>query len=231
MPISLDAVYPWGRTLEEYRDIFLLDDNDLSGTILGCADGPASFNYEATQLGTKVISCDPLYTYSYLDIERRVYEANEYITKQVTENSSHYNWEYLFKNHKDLSQKRLKTMGCFLEDFKLNYQHQRYISAELPHPPFKSGYFELALVSHFLFLYDDVLSYQFHLDAILELCRVAKEVRIFPIVSNFDKNSTHLNSLMTELSSKGFITKIKTSNYKFISSSSDFLVIKNRNKN
>lgn len=231
MTISLDAVYPWGRTLEEYRDIFLLDDNDLNGKILGCADGPASFNYEATQLGAKVVSCDPLYAYSYLDIERRVYEAKDYITKQVTENSSHYNWEYLFKSPEDLAQKRLKTMSCFIEDFKLNYQHQRYISAELPHLPFESGHFDLALVSHLLFLYDDVLSYQFHLDAILELCRVSKEVRIFPIVSNFNKNSTHLNSLITELSSKDFITDIKRSNYKFISSSSDLLTVKCRNKN
>jgi hypothetical protein len=41
--------------------MFALSDADLRGRVLGCADGPASFNAEATRRGTSIISADPLY--------------------------------------------------------------------------------------------------------------------------------------------------------------------------
>jgi hypothetical protein len=57
---TLDQVVPWGRSYEEYASMFSLSGADLAGGILGCGDGPASFNAEATRIGTKVVSCDPL---------------------------------------------------------------------------------------------------------------------------------------------------------------------------
>jgi hypothetical protein len=54
----------WSRSFEEYRLIFGLTESDLCRLILGCGDGPASFNAEATALGHRVISCDPTYAYS-----------------------------------------------------------------------------------------------------------------------------------------------------------------------
>ena len=41
---ALDQVVPWGRSFDEYRRMFALTDADLSRVILGCGDGPASFN-------------------------------------------------------------------------------------------------------------------------------------------------------------------------------------------
>ena len=57
---TLDQVVPWGRSFAEYRRMFALSDADLGLTIVGCGDGPASFNAEATALGATVISCDPI---------------------------------------------------------------------------------------------------------------------------------------------------------------------------
>lgn len=39
--------------------MFALSDGDLQLKILGCADGPASFNAEASRLGHSVIAIDP----------------------------------------------------------------------------------------------------------------------------------------------------------------------------
>ena len=39
--------------------MFRLSDDDLAGRTLGCGDGPASFNAEATAAGHNVVSCDP----------------------------------------------------------------------------------------------------------------------------------------------------------------------------
>jgi hypothetical protein len=57
----LDQVIPWGRSFDEYRRMFAFEDADLGSQILGCADGPASFNAEATRRGAFVVSCDPIY--------------------------------------------------------------------------------------------------------------------------------------------------------------------------
>jgi hypothetical protein len=44
MPFTLSEIVPWGRSYKEYLAMFSLSCEDLQGRILGCADGPASFN-------------------------------------------------------------------------------------------------------------------------------------------------------------------------------------------
>ncbi len=61
MPFQYQTAVPWGRSFDEYRRMFNLTDEDLSRGILGCADGPASFNAEMSRSGRRAISCDPLY--------------------------------------------------------------------------------------------------------------------------------------------------------------------------
>jgi hypothetical protein len=48
---SYDELKPRGRNFDEYRRMFSLGDDDLSRRILGCGDGPASFNQELTARG------------------------------------------------------------------------------------------------------------------------------------------------------------------------------------
>ena len=64
MAFTLDQIVPWGRTFDEYRRMFALTDADLTRRILGCGDGPASFNAEATLRGVRVLSIDPIYASS-----------------------------------------------------------------------------------------------------------------------------------------------------------------------
>ena len=44
MPFTLDQIVPWGRSFDEYVKMFALTEADLEKRILGCGDGPASFN-------------------------------------------------------------------------------------------------------------------------------------------------------------------------------------------
>ena len=73
-------------------------------------------------------------------------------------------------------------MRAFLDDYVRGRTQGRYLAASLPDLPFGGGQFDLALCSHFLFLYTDQLSCAFHRQAVRELCRVAREVRIFPLL-------------------------------------------------
>lgn len=58
--LTLDHFVPWGRSFWEYKAMFALTEADLAGRMLGCGDGPAGFNAEATRCGLTVVSCDPL---------------------------------------------------------------------------------------------------------------------------------------------------------------------------
>ena len=81
--MQLNEVVPWGRCLKEYKEMFSLSEVDLQGKILGCGDGPASFNAEVTAAGGKVISVDPIYGFSANQIESRVNEASHDIAQQL----------------------------------------------------------------------------------------------------------------------------------------------------
>ncbi len=54
----LSTVVPSGRSFDECQRMFALGADDLRLSILGCGDGPASFNAEATQQGRRVTACD-----------------------------------------------------------------------------------------------------------------------------------------------------------------------------
>ena len=51
--------------------MFNLTDECLKQCILGCGDGPASFNAEITSCGGHIVSCDPLYAISGNEIYER----------------------------------------------------------------------------------------------------------------------------------------------------------------
>ena len=62
MTIQINKIITWGRSFDEYIDLFSLAEHELHGkTILACADGTSSFNCEGTKKGISVTSCDPLY--------------------------------------------------------------------------------------------------------------------------------------------------------------------------
>jgi hypothetical protein len=110
----------------------------------------------------------------------------------------------------------MKAMQEFLEDFPSGLQQGRYMNAELPVLPFENGQFDLALCSHFLFAYSHLLSEEFHLEAIIEMCRVANEVRVFPLLQGFSgEESEHLNPIVTELKKRSFRVEIQEAPYEF----------------
>jgi hypothetical protein len=61
MSMVLDQVVPFGRSFDEYHQMFALSEVDLTGKILSVADGPASFNAEGTQKGYSITSLDLVY--------------------------------------------------------------------------------------------------------------------------------------------------------------------------
>ncbi|MFP4616145.1 MAG: SAM-dependent methyltransferase [Thiohalorhabdus sp.] len=181
MASPLEKVAPWGRSFEEYRDLFRLENADLDRAILGVGDGPASFNAELTRRGGTVVSADPLYRFSPADIRRRIDRARPGIEAELLANLEGYRWDY-HGSVGDLIESRRVAMDAFLEDLEAGESPGRYVAAELPRLPFADDAFDLALISHLLFSYSGRLSPEFHLQAAAEAARVAREVRIFPLL-------------------------------------------------
>ena len=92
MAFTLETVVPWGRSFDEYRRMFSLADADLQKRILGCADGPASFNVELTETGGTVISADPLYRCSADEIRQRIEDTSQELIEQTRNNMEEFVW-------------------------------------------------------------------------------------------------------------------------------------------
>ena len=88
-------------------------------------------------------------------------------------------------------------MAKFLDDYPSGKAAGRYIEAALPMLPFSDQAFDLALCSHFLFLYSEQCNLTFHIESIRELARVASEVRIFPLLELGAQPSRHLGATVT----------------------------------
>jgi hypothetical protein len=214
MAFALTDVVPWGRTFAEYAAMFALDELDRSRSILGCGDGPASFNAEALQRQVKVVSADPLYQFSVPQIRKRIADTAPLIAGQIKENAQQFVWNH-FKSVNELVAARMKAMQVFLADFEAGLQQGRYVPAELPHLPFFDGTFDLALCSHFLFLYGEHHDAEFHIQALRELCRVAQEVRIFPLLELSGASSRHLPEVINALEAGGCTVQIEAVSYEF----------------
>jgi hypothetical protein len=89
--------------------------------------------------------------------------------------------------------------------------------------------FDLALCSHFLFTYSDHLSEEFHLDAILEMCRVAREVRIFPLLKISGEVSPWLQPVIGELVARGYGVERMPVSYEFQKGGNQMLRVELRN--
>jgi hypothetical protein len=212
--MKLSEVIPWGRSFDEYRLMFGMSERDLTGRILGCGDGPASFNAEATALGRSVISCDPIYAFSMEEIRRRVEDSHETVISQLRLIEDGFVWNY-FLDPDDLGRARLAAMNRFLADFEKGKADGRYVTGSLPRLLFEDGQFDIALCSHLLFLYSDQLGFDFHRRSIEELLRVAAEVRVFPLLGLDRRPSPHLDPLVTYLTEKGWRTEVLSVPYEF----------------
>jgi hypothetical protein len=214
MSFRYEEAVPWGRSFYEYQRMFNLTADDLESRILGCADGPASFNAEMSRRGHRVISCDPLYQFTAEHIKQRIDATYQNVIEQTRRNQDRFVWDVI-ASPDDLGQVRMAAMTDFLADYEQGTADGRYVTAELPNLPFSPDSFDLALCSHFLFLYSDNLSLSFHEQAIESLLRVAREVRIFPLLTYNAQLSPYVDPLSQSLTKAGYQVSFEVVPYEF----------------
>jgi hypothetical protein len=221
---TLQSIVPWGRTLAEYQAMFLLSHEDLQQKILGCGDGPASFNVETRTLGGDVVSIDPTYAFSKEQLQERIDEVANEVIAQVAKNKEGFVWRNI-KDVDELYATRMGAMRQFLEDYEEGKERGYYQLQSLPELSFEDEQFDLALSSHFLFLYSEHLDYTFHKEAILEMLRVAKEVRIFPLLTLKNERSSYVDKIIKELEMLDYKAQIVKTDYEFQKGADEMLKV------
>jgi hypothetical protein len=214
MSVKYESIVPWGRSFQEYVSMFNLTFDDLDKSILSCGDGPASFNSTMKKSGKTVVSIDPLYNLNRRTIEKKIEETYETVMGQTKDNEDKFVWSTI-EDVEELGNIRMTSMREFLSDYETGKIENRYIPAELPYLPFENNQFELALSSHFLFLYTENLSLDFHMNSIDEMLRVSEEVRIFPLLDMNAVPSIYLPYVVESLTKKGCKVEKIGVNYEF----------------
>lgn len=169
--------------LSDYQQLFNLTPEDLGKKILDFPAGLNSFSAEMLEQHHTAVACDEMYT----DPVR---------LKQLGKTISAH------ENHQ-------ATLQKFTEDFQPGIQQNRYINGALPTLPFSYHEFDLLLCSFFFFFNgDDLANYW---DNLIEMLRVATEVRIAPLVSTQNLEQL-LGPLMLKLQAHSFGIEVRSIN-------------------
>lgn len=225
MKLDLKDIVLVGRTFDEYYKMFNISNINKNAKILDVASGVSSFCAEARALGYDVTASDRIYCFSAEEIEEKCAKDLELTMEKALEAKDLYKWDF-FKDIESLKKHRKKAYMRFIEDYKQK-RAERYVNTEYPKSNFKDKQFNISLVSHFLFMYDEFLDYEFHKKVIKELIRItSKEIRIFPMLNLKGEKSLFIKKLMND---KDFTTnkmEIKKEGYELLSGADEILVIR-----
>ncbi len=201
----------WGHHVDEYCDMFDLLTSDLNRRILEYGCGPSAINVELHNIAHPIISCDPFFDLSRTALEIKV---NDFFEARVNElKTQHERYDYeRYGGLDEFIAYRRDGINTFLNDYEQGKQEERYRPIRGEHLPFTEFSFDLALSSHYLFVDPDAQNIDFHLNIIQELCRVAKEVRIYPLDQD-GKLSTLLGPVLLKLQQANYGVEVRQAKY------------------
>lgn len=183
------------RSFTEYVAFFDLGADDLPHRIVDVSAGASNFVAEAAHRGVHALAVDP--AYQDASMWTRLQESVTDGAALIATHSDHfvYDWYGTPEHRADM---RREAMESFLADHQCH--PDRYQAAALPGLPLDTGSFDLALCSHLLFTWANVFDELWHLAALIELARVADEVRVYPLVLQGNGTPvTFVDSLRTRL--------------------------------
>ena len=190
-----------GRSLQEYVDMFALTTGDLQRPILSVAAGGSSLGAELRSSNPAVTSLDPLYAQPPAAVEQRITQQLQCLEHMIDGGSPEWVWSY-HGGKQGLLASRTKTLHAFLDDYRLHHSSDKYLTDALPFVATECTY-DLCLCSHFLFLYCNLLDYDFHIASVRRLLEIANEIRIYPIMTQELVQYPQLDTLRDELQQKG----------------------------
>ena len=162
---SKNKIWFLGRSYQEYLKMFNLKEKYLKNQkILDCAAGASSFTPKSLKNGFKVKAVDILYDIDLEFLKNRCKDDFNTLLRVHSDLKHKMDWSF-FRSTGEMIKDRVMVYHKFIEDYQKR-KGKNYIKAQLPNLPFEDEHFSLVLCSHLLFLYEDRLNYQFHLESI-----------------------------------------------------------------
>jgi len=213
----------WGHSLDEYQKMFGLAPDDLQQSIIDCGAGPASFCAELTPRNDEVVAIDPMYD---MAPELLAEHVKSVFKRAVDDAKAHSDW-FVWDEYPDLDHlvaAHEHSLEQFLTDFEKGREAQRYRANTVIDMPYGDGIFDLALCSHHLFGHGDhVGDMDYHIAALKEMVRVAKEVRVFPLTDHSGQVSELIGPLILLLQEAGIGVEMREVPYQVLRNSNAVL--------
>ena len=201
----------WGHHWDEYREMFDLSGSSLEGSFLEYGCGPSAVNAELHDK-TKIISCDPLFVLDKGTLSTKVSLIFEDMLAHVYHDKDKFDFSH-DGSFDALIASRRKGMFEFFEDYDIGKIEKRYVPVTDYTLPFDNFEFDMALSSHYLFADLEDQDVAFHVKVIKELARVAKEVRIFPLIDRHGQPSPFLGPVLLDLQHANFGVEVREVSY------------------
>ncbi|MDI9819386.1 MULTISPECIES: hypothetical protein [unclassified Legionella] len=198
----------WGHHMDEYQEMFDLAGIGKTASILEYGCGPSAVNVELTGQSRRIVSCDPLFNLDKATLYSKVELVFADMVNKITRDQEKFDFS-LYGSLDTLISKRRDGMEQFFKDYIEGKKEKRYCGINSYVLPFSDFSFDYALSSHYLFADLDDQDVEFHLEVIRELARVAKEVRIFPLIDRHEKPSPFLGPVLLGLQEENFGIEVK----------------------
>lgn len=208
----------WVHSLDDYRRMFDLRDEDLQRSILDYPASVSSFNAEMHALGNHVISADEHYDLRPLDMSKHVDQIIQQLAVHLEQYADHIQPEE-GQALEDILVAWDHYAKLFTSDYSMGKMQGRYRKALLPHLPFADFQFDIALCPDLLFRDKTAVPEQ----VLTELCRVAHEVRVFPLLDDQGEMSKEMGPAMLALQNKNYGIEVRAVPYKLLKGSNAML--------
>lgn len=192
----------WVYNLADYRQIFVLSEQDLQKTILDFPSGISSVNAELYALGHSIVSADPAYHLSAKEMQTR---ARQFLQEKLAQSRKQELADTVMTAWR-------QSCELFLADYELGKQQGRYRALSAPPTPPAEQTFEILLCTDFLFNSTALSTYSPQ-DLINELCKLAVEIQVFPIPDAKTAVAAELGPIMLAFQQRNFGVEIRAVNF------------------
>jgi SAM-dependent methyltransferase len=203
--------------------MFAIESTDLSGRVLDCSAGAADFTAMAAQRGARAVAVDPAYALPKDALAEQSRAHAEQGRKIAEQHPDRFTWTWYGEPAKR-DRMRQQSLARFVTDRVV--APGRYVAGQLPQLPFTDRAFDLAVCSHLMFTWADELGQAWHAAAMVELARVAREVRVFPtVMQGAGEPVPFWDGLMGDLADAGLRAELRQVPYEFQVGADQMLVV------
>lgn len=211
MDLSINEICGLGYSVDDYKKMFDLSDDDLNRNILDYRSGANVFCqeiYNQNKSEASIIkACDPIYQMNITDLKKLAKASIDKLNQEYKANKSKFTLNTA--DFEKFIEQRINNINIFFSEFEVNKNNNLYTLDSLPSLSFEDEKFDLALVNYYFFSYSEILGLDYIVAGLKELIRVANEVRIFPLVNHSGEYSDAVPMVLGKLQENDLGAEIK----------------------